>query len=350
MKILFFIPSLGGGGAEQATAILMNHLCEKYETIAALTNFTIPFYPVDSRVNIIDDRIHCQLKGSSRIPRFLKMMLTIKKQKPDLIISAITKTNNNALLANLLFRKKIIVVEHNTLNRQSKHNQRIRRLLYPTANKIVFVSDEDCKAFGQPQKSLTIYNPAILPPHPDYNNRSKTIITIAPSNRWYNKGLDLLFKGWAKIANRNMNWNLEILGAIDEKIIPNDFFSYNHERIKWLGWHNNVAEILQNKSIFILASRFEGCPISLIEAMSQGCACIVTNCNGGAKEIIDDGINGLIAQTEDIDDIAEKLQMLIDDENLRRRLSSGAIEKVKQYDKNVFFAKWDKLIEEVTKK
>ena len=349
MKILFFIPSLGGGGAELVTTLLLNHLCEKHESFVALTNFNTPFFPIDSRVEIIDDSIKSRVKGASRIPKFIKMMQTIKKTNPDIIISAITKTNNNALIANLLFRKKIIVVEHNTLSRQTKRNQLLRKILYPTANKIVFVSDEDCQRFGLPNKSQTIYNPSILSPYSNYSNRKETIITIAPQKRWYNKGLDILIKAWDKIESKNTNWNLEILGAIDGGKIPDNII-HNHSRVKWLGWCNSVGEILQTKSIFILASRFEGCPLSLIEAMSQGCACIVTNCDGGAKEIIEDGVNGMIAKSEDIDDIAAKLQMLIDDENLRRRLSAGAIERVKQFDKNTFFANWDNLIEDVAEK
>lgn len=111
-----------------------------------------------------------------------------------------------------------------------------------------------------------------------------------------------------------------------------------------------MESVFRAKSIFAITSRNEACPNSLIEAMSQGCACIGTDCDGGIKEIISDGVDGLIAKSEDVDDIAAKLQLLINDENLRRRLSAGAIEKVKQFDKNAFFAKWDNLIEEIARK
>ena len=124
----------------------------------------------------------------------------------------------------------------------------------------------------------------------------------------------------------------------------------NNTSVKWMGWKDDMEEMLKSKSIFVLISRFEACPNSLIEAMSQGCACIGSDCEGGIKEIITDGVDGLIAKSENIDDVAEKLQNLIDDEKLRRKLSAGALEKVKQFDKNVFFAKWDELIEDVVRK
>lgn len=351
MKILLFINQLGGGGAERIATIMLNHFCEKHDSYVAITNFEIPFYPLNNKVKIIDDRIKVKFKGASRIPRFLKMILTIKKIKPDLIISFMTKNNINALTANLILRRKIIVTEHNTLKRlQSKHYQLLRKILYPTADKIIFVSNEDCQNFGYVSKSLTIYNPLMLPPYNDYNKRENTIITIAPTDRWYNKGLDLLISAWNQIAVTNINWHLEILGEKDDNDLPKGINIQAKEKTILLGWQNNVKDILQTKSIFILASRYEGCPVSLIEAMSQGCACIVTNCDGGMKEMITDGVDGLIAQSGDIKDIADKLQLLINDDNLRHKLSAGAVEKSKQFDKNIFFSKWDNLLEEIAKK
>lgn len=351
MKILFFISKLYGGGAERIATTLLNHFCEKHETYVAITDFKVPSYKIDSRVHIIDDRIKSKIKGAYRIPRFVKMAHTIHKIKPDLIISFLVTGNNKALAANFFSQRKIIVSERIALAHEPSPKQRfLRKILYPTANKIVFVTNEDRIKFGWHQKSITIYNPAMLEPYANYDNREKTIVTIGPDNRWYQKGLDTLISAWNKIATKNPDWNLEIYGRLYGAQLPGTITQAKKERLSWKGWNNNIAECLRTKSIFILASRFEGCPNSLIEAMTQGCACIGTDCEGGIKEIITDGVDGLIAKSEDIDDIAAKMQMLIDDENLRRQLSAGAIEKTKQFDKNVFFTKWDKLIEEVAKK
>lgn len=350
MKILFFIHGLYGGGAERVASILLNHFCEKYETYVAVTNFKAPFYPLDNRVHIIDDRIKSKTKGARFIPHFVKMAHTIHTIKPDIIISFLVTGNNRALIANLLCWKKIIVSERNTFKHERSIKQRVLRgLLYPLSNKIVFVTSDDCRKYLFKKKCLTIHNPAMYKSYSNYNNRKKTIITIAPHTRWYSKGLDILLKVWAKIAPMYPDWNLKIYGRIYHEL-PKELTDLNHERALWAGWTDNIADVLQKTSIFILASRSEGCPNSLIEAMSQGCACIVTDCEGEPKEMINNGVDGLIAKSENIEDIAQKLQMLIDDENLRRRLSAGAIEKAKQFDKNVFFAKWDKLIEEVTGK
>lgn len=351
MKILFFIHGLYGGGAERVASILLNHFCETHDTYVAINSFKAPFYPIDNHVHIIDDRIKCKIRGVSKIiPRFLKMAHTIRKVNPDIIISFLVTGNNRALGANLFCWKKIIVSERNTFKHERSLKHRIlRQILYPLANKIVFVTSDDCRKYLFQKKSLTIYNPAMYESYTNYDNRSKTIITIAPHTRWYSKGLDILLKVWAKIASQNPDWDLKIYGRIYGEL-PQELTGLPHERVTWAGWSDNIAKVLQDTSIFILTSRSEGCPNSLIEAMSQGCACIATNCEGEPKEMITDGIDGILAKNENIEDIATKLQMLINDENMRLRLSAGAIEKAKQFDKNAFFAKWDKLIEDVAGK
>ena len=341
---------MGGGGAEHVASILLNHLCKNNDTYVALNSTSFFDYPLNKRIHIIENNTNSYFKGTVRLPRYIKMIRTIKDVNPDLIISFITKTNNNALFANLFFRKKIIISERNTLNSTSSKTQRIiRKLLYPFADKIVFVTTEDYYKSKLQKKSLVIHNPSMLKPNNNYNDRKKSIVTIAPDNRWYQKGLDLLICAWDRIATQYPDWNLEIYGRIYGVSLPESITRQKQERVFWKGWTDNIDNVLKTKSIFILASRFEGCPNSLIEAMSQGCACIVTDCEGEQKLMIDNGANGLIARNEDINDIAQKLQILIDDEELRRKYSAKAIEKSKLFDKNSFFAEWDNLIYEVIK-
>ena len=348
MKILFFIHGLYGGGAERVASILLNHFCEKHETYVAVTNFKAPFYPLSSRVHLIDNRLKNRFERF--LPKFLKMAKTIKNVNPDIIISFLVTGNNRALCANILYRKKIIVSERNTYKHEKSLKHRIlRRILYPMADKVVFVTKDDCRKFRFPQKRLTIYNPAMYDCYSDYSNRTKSIVTIAPHTRWHSKGLDILLKAWAEIAKQNPDWDLKIYGRIYGNL-AGELTNLPHEQVTWAGWTDNIADVLRQTSIFILASRSEGCPNSLIEAMSQGCACIATDCEGEPKEMINNNVDGIIAKSEDVDDIAKKIQMLIDDEKLRRKLSAGAIKKAKQFDKNTFFAKWDKLIEEVAAK
>lgn len=351
MKILFLINHLADGGAERVAATLLNHLCENHDVGLILFSDKKASYSIDHRITTQKILVSSNNKFVKAIRRISQIRELIKETPSDLIISFMTYTNIYVLIANIFNRNKIIVSERITSSRKRTICIRIlKKLIYPTADKIVFVTKADCEISRFHKKSIVIYNPLTFPIYTNYDNREKNIITIAPTNRWYQKGIDLLIKSWALISAKHPDWNLEILGGADNRSILNIIESVKQERIEWLGWKDNVAEILRTKSIFILASRYEGCPNSLIEAMSQGCACIGTNCEGGIKEIITDGVDGIIAQSENVNDIAAKIELLIDNENLRLRLSANAIENVKRFDKNIFFSKWDNLIEEITRK
>ena len=79
--------------------------------------------------------------------------------------------------------------------------------------------------------------------------------------------------------------------------------------------------------------------------MSQGCACIAFDCKTGPNEIITNGKNGLIARDGDVEDLKEKMQLLIENTNLRQLLSASAVEDVKRFNIDEIMRQWDKLIQ-----
>lgn len=348
MKILFFIHSLGGGGAERIATILLNHLCEKNEVYVAVTAFRDAQYPLDNRVKVIDNRVKCKIKGAHRILKYGKILKAIKSVNPDVIISFIVEMNGDVLLTNLLTKKKIIVSERTTILRPSFYRRLIRRWLYRLATHIVFVTKQDCELSNHIKSKSFIYNPMHLTPIDSVTKREQTIVAIGPTRRWKVKGFDILIDAWSKISKLYPDWKLEIIGTIAESPIQKLISELNIEKqVSFIDWQKDIESTLKTKSIFVLSSRYEGFPNSLLEAMSQGCACIATNCPSGPKEIITDGISGLIAETENADDIALKIKTLIDNQELREKLSAGAIEEAKRFDKNHIMKQWDDLIESI---
>lgn len=351
MKILFLINHLADGGAERVAATLINHLCEYHELVTVTFSNKKDSFPLDQSITRVKIIVNGNNKFIRAIKKIRRIRKEIKRENPDITISFMTYTNIYTLIAKIGLKRKIIVSERSSLNRTYPFYIRImRKLTYPASTKVVLVTKADKEKLNHWNNCTTIYNPSTFSIFTNYLNREKTIIATSSSNRWRIKGLDILIKAWAKISHQNPDWNLEILGRFNANDIPVEIQQLPQERVSWLDWRNNIEEVLRKKSIFVLASRFEGCPNSLIEAMSQGCACIVTDCDGGPKEIVEDGLDGLIAQNENADDIAAKMQNLIIDENLRKRLSAKATLKAKLFDKEFFFAKWDNLIEEVSAK
>ena len=83
-----------------------------------------------------------------------------------------------------------------------------------------------------------------------------------------------------------------------------------------------------------MSSRYEGMPLALIEAMSSGLACVSYNCPNGPSDIINDGLDGLLAKNGDMDDLTNKMEALICNESLRSKMGTTAKHNIERYSPN----------------
>ena len=346
MRVIFFINHLAYGGAERVAATLLNHLCRKNDVTVVLFCDKKNSFTIDKKISTIKIISNSNNKITNAINRIRKIRKTIKLNAPDLIISFLTYTNVYVLAANSLIQRKIIISERTSFQRpQHIGIKLLRRLLYRMANMVVLTSTDDYYHTKWLKNKKVIYNPICFKSYTKYQNRNKTIISIGSQKRWHVKGFDLLIQAWAKIANSHSDWKVQFVGTNDNNYIKDLVKTYNLEnQVDFMGWFDGIDKILQDKSIYVLSSRNEGFPNSLIEAMSQGCACVAFNCKTGPNEIITDGKSGLLVRNGDVDDLAAKLHLLIEDENLRQQLSAGAQEEVKRFDKELIMKQWDELI------
>ena len=82
--------------------------------------------------------------------------------------------------------------------------------------------------------------------------------------------------------------------------------------------------------VWILASRSEGFPGPVLEAMACGCAVVATDC-GGTPDIITDGQNGLLAEVGNVEQIVDKVKLLFNNPKLRQSIASSSQETVKRF-------------------
>lgn len=349
MKILLFISKLYNGGGERVASILLNHLCKNHDVTVVVFNNKENTYPISDKINILN------LSKGKRIrpyqcERIKKCRYAIKDVNPDLIISFLVGLNRFVVISNLFTRKKLILSEQTSIQaKQPIWKWFARHFLYRFASKVVFVSKSDYEYAEWLKNKTFIYNPSCYPTTTNNAQREKTIVAISSQRRWHVKGFDMLIQAWAKIAPTHPDWKLQFIGINDSNYISDMVKSIGIEKqVDFLGWTDEIDKVLQNKSIFVLSSRNEGFPNSLLEAMSQGCACVAFDCKTGPNEIITDGVSGLLAQNGVIDDLTAKLQLLIDNEQLRLHIAKGAKEEILRFDKDKIMQQWDELIEETT--
>ncbi len=99
------------------------------------------------------------------------------------------------------------------------------------------------------------------------------------------------------------------------------------KKVKFLGFRDDVPEILRATDIYVHVSTFEGLPLAVVEAAMAGAAIIATPA-GGIPEVISDGETGVIWQGEGPESLAETIERLIIDRELSRALGAAARESV----------------------
>ena len=141
-----------------------------------------------------------------------------------------------------------------------------------------------------------------------------------------NKEIKLLFVG----PDRGVSINGQLLsfGSYLERFIPEDNIK---KRIQFLGHCNSdtIADLRKTALVTVICSRYEVFCIALLEALAAGCPTVATAV-GGIKEIITHGYNGLFAEPESAESIAEKVLELIDNPEMMKILSKNAIEDSKR--------------------
>lgn len=154
---------------------------------------------------------------------------------------------------------------------------------------------------------------------------------------WYVKGVDVLIKAFRKIEADYPEIRLRLLGAYPEEEMLNEMIG-DSSQIEILKARPNaeVLPIIANCSIFVLASRTEGASRAILEAMSAGKP-IVASRVGGIPYYVEDGVNGLIFESENSDELADKLRLLLDHPELRARFGRKGYDLARtRYDDKTF--------------
>jgi glycosyltransferase involved in cell wall biosynthesis len=357
MKLLFYISSLGGGGAERVMAILCNKLSERgHEIYLAFDTNSVRVYELNNEVKQIHLSPKIVFKGITLLLYLKNIRCIAKRIKPDIIISFICETNARVLFSTLGLHIPVIASEHFAFDR--KLSMKIRFIIYYVnrlASRVTVLTQYDYDFIGDRLKNKVVMpNPLPYTIHTGNNKRKKNILCAGSINRWRTKGFDNIIKIWGKISVSFPEWTLDICGNGTEenfdylRRLALDYGISN--TINFLGFRNDLDKLMQESSIFCLSSKTEGFAMVLLEAMSQGCACISFDCKSGPREIITHNNSGIIVKNQDMGEMGKALTRLMSDEKLRERLSIAGREEAKRFDANITVDKWEDLFNAVKSK
>ena len=177
---------------------------------------------------------------------------------------------------------------------------------------IVVLSKSDERLFRSNLglESVTINNPLTLTPSGRASVEYKKFLAIGRFSPKH-KGFDLLIKAFAKFADTNNDWTLEIVGEGDEEIIYRQLIAEHRleQRVKICPFTNHIQRHYAGASVYVLSSRWEGQPLVLVEAMAHGLP-IVSSDLPVAMELLEGHHCGTFFKCGDIDDMAMALNRM----------------------------------------
>jgi GalNAc-alpha-(1->4)-GalNAc-alpha-(1->3)-diNAcBac-PP-undecaprenol alpha-1,4-N-acetyl-D-galactosaminyltransferase len=365
VRCTLIISSLSAGGAERVMSRMANYWAAAGWEITLLSfddGIKPPFYPLDTRI------AHRPLKIAKNSPhpivgiwhnlvgvRILRR--AIIESKPAVVISFMDKINISTLLATRGLNIPTIVSERNdpAMYFPGKMWELLRQLIYPFADCLVVQTARASSYFpAKLQDRIRIVpNPVIVPPAapalPKQRLGDRSVIAIGRLDP--QKGFDLLLQAFARIKDRQPEWILTILGEGDlrpQLAALQDELGLQ-DRVQLLGLVDKPHEFLQQADLFVMSSRFEGFPNALCEAMVCGLPVISTDCPNGPREIIDDGVDGILVPTEDVPALAAAMDRLMADEHQRKSLATHAAKIVQRFGLEKVMTIWETLITELVK-
>ncbi|MFN6566938.1 glycosyltransferase family 4 protein [Dendronalium sp. ChiSLP03b] len=362
MRLTLIISSLTYGGAERVMSIMANYWVAKGWQITLLTfesQKNNEFY-LDTCVSYLTlginkDSANAIIGVWNNLKRIGRLRDAIINSKPDAVISFMSTTNVLVLLATRGLQIPVVVSERNdplkiSISRSWKQ---LRQWTYPFADRIVFQTKRARDYFSSKVQAsgCIIPNMVLLPPIEKELSRNllKERSLIAVGRLVRAKGFDLLLQAFAKLKNCYPDWTLTILG---EGSLRPDLESLCEQlglsdRVYLPGAVNNPYEFLKQADIFIMSSRFEGFPNALCEAMACGLPVISTDCPSGPREIIRDGIDGILVPNEDVSALAAAMEQLISNEEERKCLAARAPEVTERFNLEKVMGMWEELLTQV---
>ncbi|MYL47159.1 glycosyltransferase [Virgibacillus halodenitrificans] len=345
-KVLFIIPSLAGGGAERVFVNIVNTIDKSiFDVTLVCLSTERNVYEVSSDVRVIN------LKSKRVRNATLKILRLIRKERPSLVVSTLGHLNSMLLMLKLFFPKntKLIIRQTNIMSFNRGKNTLIRKKagnkLYKNADMIVcqskFMKDDFINITGVKSSNvIKIYNPVDLDSMLIKSNEdikyefNEGQINIFFAGRLEEvKRIPLIIDAFQNFREKNHYSKLYILGEGPKK---SELMNYTVKKklshsVEFLGFQQNPYKWLKHADLFIMASKHEGMPNVLIEAIALGIPVLVLKHPGGTIDILrtlnieDRFVNNLVIDKNSFDAYDKRVLSIL-------KANFGVEIVVKQYE------------------
>ena len=344
------------GGIERAVVNTASLFTEKGHrvTLIILDEVKEIFYPLHPDVAIIQQPLSFGITPEGNLitrkikllTDVLKLRKLLKQNLPDFIIATEYPFAAAAILAGGGRRSNIVSWEHHHLH-ELKRNlfwNRVFKLTYPRLDAVICLNEDEKKLFDPVN-----HNTVVIPNFISLAHRSpltdKCILTIGRLTDV--KGTDLLLKTAQKVLEEHPGWQWKLIGDGDMKEEAEQFIARENLQKRLIlqaPLHHDIIREYQQASMYVMTSRNECFPMTLLEAQSAGLPCIAFDCDTGPRHIIQQNVNGLLIVKENTEKMADAISALITNEEQRKKMGEKAFETVQRFTPEKIYPLWEQLL------
>jgi len=365
-KILFFIDSMSGGGAERVCSLLANHFSTlQYETTVVTIEQPKPtdYFLEQSvcrkslRASHKSRHLFQALFNNCRL--VVKLRREFQRSDPDIVISFMTPANVVCALACIKIGAKHIASERN--HPPSENTGRfwhtLRRYTYYLPETVVAQTEktEDwLRTNTYTRKTTVIPNPIVYPLKKPSSQEDlsqsvaiKKPILLGVGRLVKQKQFSELILAFSNIAADIPDWTLTIIGEGPERVNLEKLIRTVglESRILLPGKQSGMWFWYENAEIFALTSKYEGYPNALLEAMCHGVAPISYDCDTGPSTMIENRMNGILVPANNRKALENGILKLARSKELRRGYSDKAKNILQKHQMEIIGAQWESLFE-----
>lgn len=267
------------------------------------------------------------------ISAYLQLVVSVKEHKPDLLHAHSSKAGMLARLVGYALKIPVVFTVHGWgfgPGRGLIQNflvMAVERVLIPKTNRYIAVSDYDRQQgltlLGlSPEKIVTVHNRGRFAVSPsELRPLAANVIMVARNSNQKD------YSTFANaLANAEFDRALFVGEGTNEAAFMSDVTKASHTasaKVQFVGKTDAVSQLLEESSIFVLSTRYEGLPLSIIEAMSKGLPIIATDV-GGVSELVQHGNNGFLFEVGDVSALTKFISLLSTDAVLRRKMGNAS--------------------------
>lgn len=349
MRILFVTPSIGYGGAAKMVTFVANQLSARGHWVGLINlnlNTSEICQNVDQQVKVFN------VPGNKmgRLGQLHQIIKIAQQEKAQVLVGFRVNPNLYTCLAGKILGIPSIMSERGDPSRTFGKNWRNRllRWLINRSTGGVFQTAGASTFYGKglQRRGTVIPNPIFLKgqvPNIPYTQREKTVVSVGRlDNR--QKRYDVMLDAFSQFSCKHPDYVLKLYGDGADETQIRQWVEEKEltDKVCFMGRTSQPMQDICRDGMFLITSDFEGISNSLLEAMAAGLPCISTDHTpGGARLLITDHQNGLLAPVADSEKLAAAMCEFAEDPALAEKCGENAKQVLQRFDPERIVDQWE---------